>query len=203
MDKLKRSFQSKLIEVGCDEVGRGCLAGPVVAAAVILPIDFYNPLLNDSKKVSEKNRLILEKQIKESSIAWAIGIVNEKEIDEINILNASFLAMHRAIDSLSTLPEFILVDGNRFNAYQSIPHKCIIKGDSKFQNIAAASIIAKTFRDNYMLNLSKKHPYYDWENNKGYPTKKHRQGILKYGITPFHRSSFKLLPDNSQIPIEF
>jgi len=192
---LKLSYQNILIEVGCDEVGRGCLAGPVVAAAVILPHDFSNPLLNDSKKVTEKNRIILQNEIKLSAISWAIGVVYEKEIDKINILNASFLAMHRAIDSLEVKPEFILVDGNRFNKYNQLPYKCIIKGDSKFQNIAAASILAKTYRDQYMIELSNYFIGYDWKNNKGYPTKKHREGILKYGVTIHHRNSFKLLAD--------
>ena len=203
MSSLQISFQNDLIEVGCDEVGRGCLAGPVVAAAVILPSDFHHELLNDSKLVSDKNRKILDSFIKEKAISWGIGVVTEKEIDEINILNASFLAMHRAIEQLKVIPEYILVDGNRFNKYKDIPYKCIIKGDSKFLNIAAASIIAKNYRDDYMENLHLDFPNYDWINNKGYPTKKHRYGILKFGATTHHRSSFKLLSDKDQLSLNF
>jgi len=203
MSRLKLSYQDTLIEVGCDEVGRGCLAGPVVAAAVSLSSDFSHPLLNDSKKVSKKNLLILEEYIKKESISWAIGEVDHKEIDEVNILNASFLAMHRAINNLDIKPEFILVDGNRFNKFEDIPHKCIIKGDSKYMNIAAASILAKTYRDRYMSKLGELLPYYDWKNNVGYPTKKHREGILKYGISSHHRLSFKLIPDENQLSIKF
>lgn len=203
MSSLQISFQNNLIEVGCDEVGRGCLAGPVVAAAVILPSKFNHELLNDSKLVSEKNRKILDSIIKDNCVSWAIGVVSESEIDELNILNASFLAMHRAIDQLNILPEFILVDGNRFNKYKNIEHKCIVKGDSKFLNIAAASIIAKNYRDDYMINLHDQFPYYDWFNNKGYPTKKHRLGILNNGITIHHRSSFKLLSDQDQLSLKF
>lgn len=203
MSSLQISFQNDLIEVGCDEVGRGCLAGPVVAAAVILPSDFHHELLNDSKLVSEKNRKILDSYIKDNAISWGIGVVTEKEIDEINILNASFLAMHRAIDQLKVIPEYILVDGNRFNKYKDISYKCIIKGDSKFLNIAAASIIAKNYRDDYMGNLHLDFPNYDWINNKGYPTKKHRYGILKFGATTHHRSSFKLLSDKDQLSLNF
>lgn len=203
MSRLKLSYQDTLIEVGCDEVGRGCLAGPVVAAAVNLSSDFSHPLLNDSKKVSKKNLLVLEEYIKRESISWAVGEVDHKEIDEINILNASFLAMHRAINNLDIKPEFILVDGNRFNKFEDIPHKCIIKGDSKYMNIAAASILAKTYRDRYMSKLGELFPFYDWKNNMGYPTKKHREGILKYGISSHHRLSFKLIPDDNQLSIKF
>jgi len=203
MPSLISNYQEELIEVGCDEVGRGCLAGPVVAAAVILPKDYTHPLLNDSKKVTEKNRLILEEDIKKNALAYGIGIVSEREIDDINVLNASFLAMHRAIDQLQLKPEFILVDGNRFNKYKNLPHQCVIKGDCKYLNIAAASIIAKTYRDNYMVMLDHEYPYYDWKNNKGYPTKKHRSGILEKGTSPFHRTSFKLLADNNQKSILF
>ena len=203
MSRLKLSYQDTLIEVGCDEVGRGYLAGPVVAAAVNLSSDFSHPLLNDSKKVSKKNLLILEEYIKKESISWAIGEVDHKEIDEVNILNASFLAMHRAINNLDIKPEFILVDGNRFNKFEDLPHKCIIKGDSKYMNIAAASILAKTYRDRYMSKLGELFPFYDWKNNMGYPTKKHREGILKHGISSHHRLSFKLIPDYNQLSIKF
>lgn len=203
ISNLNISYQTDLIEVGCDEVGRGCLAGPVVAAAVILPLDFHHDLLNDSKLVSEKNRKLLDSYIKEKSIAWSIGVVNEREIDEINILNASFLAMHRAIDQLKIIPEYILVDGNRFNQYKNIPHRCIVKGDSKFLNIAAASIIAKNYRDEYMTNLHFEFPYYDWIKNKGYPTKKHRLGIINYGVVNHHRLSFKLLDESDQLKLNF
>ncbi len=181
------------IEAGCDEAGRGCLAGPVVAAAVILPLDFEHPLLNDSKQLTDKQRYLLRPLIEENALAWAIGIVDNKEIDEINILNASFLAMHRALDQLSIKPEHILVDGNRFNPYPEIQHTCMVKGDARFLNIAAASILAKTYRDDLMLELHEKHPVYDWNKNMGYPTKKHREGILLHGTTSFHRNTFKLL----------
>ena len=203
MSSLLSYYQEDLIEVGCDEVGRGCLAGPVVAAAVILPKDYTHSLLNDSKKVTERIRLILEEDIKKNALAYSVGIVSVLEIDEINVLNASFLAMHRAIDKLHLKPEFILVDGNRFNRYNNLPHQCIIKGDSKYLNIAAASILAKTYRDNYMVSLDHEYPYYDWKNNKGYPTKKHREGILQYGVSSHHRVSFKFTPDINQLSIKF
>lgn len=181
------------IEAGCDEAGRGCLAGAVFAAAVILPPFFENELLNDSKKLSEHNRDILRPIIETNALAWAIGIVTPKEIDEINILNASFLAMHRAIDALKFKPEALLIDGNRFNKYNDIPHTCIIKGDGKMMSIAAASILAKTHRDEYMQIIAKDFPQYNWNINKGYPTKAHRAAIKEYGTTPFHRMTFKLL----------
>ncbi|MEG1539173.1 MAG: ribonuclease HII [Muribaculaceae bacterium] len=181
------------IEAGCDEAGRGCLAGAVFAAAVILPPFFENELLNDSKKLSEHNRDILRPIIETNALAWAIGIVTPKEIDEINILNASFLAMHRAIDALKIKPEALLIDGNRFNKYNDIPHTCIIKGDGKMMSIAAASILAKTHRDEYMQTIAKDFPQYNWNINKGYPTKAHRAAIKEYGTTPFHRMTFKLL----------
>ena len=190
---LRESFSNKL-EAGCDEAGRGCLAGPVIAAAVILPRNFKNTALNDSKVVSEKEREHLRNIIKKTAIAWAIGAANPQEIDQINILNASFLAMHRAINSLNTKPELLLIDGNHFNPYPNITHKCIIKGDSKFMSIAAASILAKTYRDDLMKKLDKEHPSYYWKQNKGYPTKKHRDGIIEHGITKHHRKSFQLLP---------
>ncbi|MEG2243014.1 MAG: ribonuclease HII [Muribaculaceae bacterium] len=181
------------IEAGCDEAGRGCLAGAVFAAAVILPPFFENELLNDSKKLSEHNRDILRPIIETNALAWAIGIVTPEEIDEINILNASFLAMHRAIDALKFKPEALLIDGNRFNKYNDIPHTCIIKGDGKMMSIAAASILAKTHRDEYMQTIAKDFPQYNWNINKGYPTKAHRAAIKEYGTTPFHRMTFKLL----------
>ena len=189
------------IEVGCDEAGRGCLAGPVVAAAVILPKEFSHPLLNDSKQLSEKNRLQLKEIIKKEAISYAIGIVEHKEIDEINILNASFLAMHRALDQLKTKFDCILVDGNRFKSYKNIEHHCIIKGDGKYLNIAAASILAKTRRDSIMIELDQEFPEYTWAKNKGYPTKAHRDAIRKFGINQNHRLSFKLLPEQLSLDL--
>lgn len=191
---LKPYFQQKLLEAGCDEAGRGCLAGPVYAAAVVLPKDYKNKILNDSKQVSEKKRELLRFEIEKEALAFGIGVVDNNEIDEINILNASFLAMHRAIDALKLKPELLLIDGNRFKPYKKIPHECIIKGDGKFLSIAAASILAKTYRDEFMDNAHLNHPFYDWNNNKGYPTKAHREAIKKHGITDLHRQSFQLLP---------
>ncbi len=185
------------IEAGCDEAGRGCLAGPVFAAAVILPKDFTHPLLNDSKLMSEKNRDILQPIIEEEAIAWAVGTVGPIEIDEINILNASFLAMHRAIDQLKTRPTSLLIDGNRFNKYLDIAHHCIVKGDSKYLSIAAASVLAKTYRDQYMKKIADENPGYDWHSNKGYPTKAHRKAIALLGATDHHRKSFRLLAADS------
>ena len=197
---MKSFFDNKnRFEAGCDEVGRGCLAGPVVAAAVILPKDFHHPFLTDSKKLSAKKRAELVDVIKENAIAHAIGICDHKEVDQLNVLKASFVAMHKALDQLKTKPELILVDGNRFIPYQDIAHECIIKGDGKFFSIAAASILAKEYRDNFMLQLSKKYPHYGWERNVGYPTKQHREGIKVKGITPYHRKSFQLLPKQIQI----
>ena len=193
MNVLFSFFDDKLIEAGCDEAGRGCLSGPVVAAAVILPKDFQHEWLNDSKQVSESKRKVLRSIIEEKAISWAVGVVDEKEIDEINILNASFLAMHRAIDKLETKPELLLIDGNRFNLYEGIEHECIIKGDSKYLSIAAASILAKTYRDDIMEKLDQEFPVYDWKTNKGYPTKKHRQAIKDFGVSNYHRKSFALL----------
>lgn len=181
------------IEAGCDESGRGCLAGPVYAAAVILPKDFSHPLLNDSKQLSEAAREELRPIIEFSAIAWAVASVRPKKIDSINILNASFLAMHKAIAKLSMTPTSLLIDGNRFTPYKDIPHHCIIKGDGKYASIAAASILAKTHRDTYMKRAAKKHPNYDWESNKGYPTLAHRAAIKKHGTTKYHRISFKLV----------
>jgi ribonuclease HII len=200
MKPLKSAHTLGLIEAGCDEAGRGCLAGPVVAAAVILPLD-WDSGLNDSKQLSEKQREKLAPEIKNHAISWAIGVVSNQEIDEINILNASFLAMHRAIDQLKVRPELLLIDGNRFTNYQSISHQCIVKGDSIFRSIAAASILAKTHRDELMQNLHQEFPNFDWRNNKGYPTKKHRLAIKEFGTTPHHRLSFQLLP--KQIEIDF
>ena len=198
---LKNFKYKDKIEAGTDEAGRGCLAGPVFAAAVILPKNFRCPLLDDSKKISEKIREELRPIIEEKAIAWAVGIVSHEEIDEINILNASFLAMHRSIDQLNTVPELILVDGNRFNAYPDIPNECIIKGDGIYKSIAAASVLAKTYRDDYMKKIHEEYPFYDWDKNNGYPTKKHRDCIRKHGVTPHHRNSFRLLPDGEQLKL--
>lgn len=191
---LKSFLHIDLIEAGCDEAGRGCLAGPVVAAAVILPKHFKHKLLNDSKKLSDIQRKLLRPIIEKEAISWAVGIVDQKEIDKINILNASFLAMHRAVDLLNFIPEHLLIDGNRFNTYPTIPHTCIVKGDAKFLNIAAASILAKTYRDDLMDELHLTFPIYNWGKNKGYPTKEHRRAILEHGDCEHHRKSFTLLP---------
>jgi ribonuclease HII len=193
---MLKSFHTKnIIEAGCDEAGRGCLAGPVVAAAVILPNNFRNKLLNDSKQLSEKQREALKPVIMKKALAYAIGVVWQDEIDEINILKASFLAMHRAIDQLKIKPESLLIDGNRFTKYPDIEHHCIIKGDSKYMSIAAASILAKTYRDGLMDDLDKEFPNYNWKKNKAYPTKEHRTAIKEYGACKFHRMTFKLLAD--------
>ncbi len=183
------------LEAGCDEAGRGCLAGPVVAAAVILPVDFEHPLLNDSKQVSKMNRELLRAYIEEKALYWAVGFCSEQEIDEINILNASILAMHNAVDKLSIIPDFLAIDGNRFKPYKNIPHTTQIKGDARFLNIAAASILAKTHRDKWMEKLDLEFPQYGWKNNAGYPTLGHRDAIRQYGITPYHRKTFRLLPE--------
>ncbi len=195
-------LQKGRIEAGCDEAGRGCLAGAVYAAAVILPPDFENELLNDSKQLSEKQRYALRQVIEQEAVDWSVGIVSPEEIDKINILNASFLAMHRAIAQLKTVPEHLLIDGNRFNPYPNIPHTTIVKGDGKYLSIAAASILAKTYRDDYMNRLHEKFPYYDWDHNKGYPTKKHRAAIALHGTTSYHRMSFNLL-GNEQLTFDF
>ena len=192
---MLKHFPSKLIIAGCDEAGRGCLAGPVVAAAVILPKSFKNIILNDSKVLSEKKRDALRPIIEKEAIAFAVGIVSPAEIDKINILNASFLAMHRAIEGLNTKAEFLLIDGNRFNPYPEIPHECIIKGDGKFLAIAAASVLAKTYRDDIMKGLDVKFPTYNWKQNKGYPTKQHRKAIAEFGVNQHHRKTFQLLPN--------
>ena len=207
---LKSHYYEGKIEAGCDEAGRGCLAGSVYAAAVILPEDYQNELLNDSKQLTEKKRYQLREIIQRDAVAWAVGIVTPEEIDKINILNASILAMHRALDQLKVRPEAIIVDGNRFKPYRSVvgcdtannPYTTIVKGDGKYLSIAAASILAKTYRDDYMNELAKEYPQYDWLSNKGYPTKKHRDAIRQYGITPYHRKSYNLLGDG-QLSIEF
>ena len=190
---LALSYKQGLLEAGCDEAGRGCLAGSVFAAAVILPPDFSNDLLNDSKKLTDKQRYKLRPIIEKEALAYAVGIVTAQEIDEINILNASFLAMHRAIDLLQITPEHLIIDGNRFKKYKETAHICIVKGDAKFLSIAAASILAKTYRDDYMQGLHNEFPMYDWHKNKGYPTKKHRDAIREYGVSPYHRMSYRLL----------
>lgn len=198
---LELKHNTDCIEAGCDEAGRGCLAGPVFAAAVILPDGFSNELLNDSKQLSEKQRARLRTVIENEALAWAVASVNNREIDQINILNASILAMHRALDQLKVRPEHIIVDGNRFKPYRTIPHLCIVKGDGKYMSIAAASILAKTHRDEYMEKLHRQFPHYNWKKNKGYPTKEHRQGIAEYGTTDFHRMSFNLL--DRQLELQF
>ena len=199
---LNSYLNKDLIEAGCDEAGRGCLAGSVFAAAVILPKDYTNEELNDSKKLSETMRYKLRETIERDALAWAIGIVTPEEIDKINILNASILAMHRALDKLKLRPENIIVDGNRFKPYNNTPYTTIVKGDGKYLSIAAASILAKTYRDDYMNKLADEYPQYDWLSNKGYPTKKHRDAIARYGTTPYHRMSFRLLNQELELPFE-
>jgi ribonuclease HII len=194
MPRLRSSYTSDLIEAGCDEVGRGCLAGPVVAAAVVLPKKYKHKLLNDSKQLTHEGRLALREDVKRDALAWAVAEVSNLEIDEINILNASFKAMHLALDQLQVRPQFLLIDGNRFKPYQEVPFECIIKGDASYLSIAAASVIAKTYRDELMQKLADTHPGYGWVTNVGYPTIEHRDGIKKLGITPYHRKSFTLLP---------
>ena len=199
---LKNHYYKGLIEAGCDEAGRGCLAGSVYAAAVILPEGYENPLLNDSKQLTERRRYELRTIIERDAVAWAVGIVTPEEIDHINILNASILAMHRALDLLKVRPEAIIVDGNRFKKYHDLPHTTIVKGDGKYMAIAAASILAKTYRDDYMNQLDKEYPQYDWHSNKGYPTRKHREAIRQHGTTPYHRMSYNLL-GNGQLTLQF
>jgi ribonuclease HII len=199
---LKSYYYEGKVEAGCDEAGRGCLAGSVYAAAVILPPGYENPLLNDSKQLTERRRYELRQQIECDAVAWAVGIVTPEEIDRINILNASILAMHRALDKLHVRPEVIIVDGNRFKPYRNLPYTTIVKGDGKYLSIAAASILAKTYRDDYMNQLAEEYPQYDWLSNKGYPTKKHRAAIHEYGITPYHRKSYNLLGDG-QLSFDF
>ncbi len=197
---LKSYFDKNLTEAGCDEAGRGCLAGPVYAASVILPKKYRNKWLDDSKKLSDKDRYELRPEIEEKALTWAVGVVDNVEIDEINILKASFLAMHRAIDKLTQQPELLLIDGNRFTPYKQTPHQCIVKGDAKFLSIAAASILAKTYRDDFMKDAAITYPQYGWEQNMGYPTKKHRDAIKTFGTTPLHRMTFQLLP--AQLSLE-
>jgi len=197
---LKSYFRKNTIEAGCDEAGRGCLAGPVFAAAVILPKDYKNKILNDSKQLSEKQREILRVEIEKEAVAWAVAQLDNERIDEINILNASIIAMQLAIKELRKIPELLLIDGNRFKPYEKIPHECIVKGDGKYLSIAAASVLAKTQRDEYMITLHKEFPQYNWAHNKGYPTRDHKDAINLYGITPYHRKSFNL---NEQLKLHF
>lgn len=199
---LKPYLQEGRIEAGCDEAGRGCLAGPVYAAAVILPQDFSNDLLNDSKQLSEKQRYALREVVEREALAWAVGVVSADEIDKINILRASILAMHRAVAQLKIRPQHLLVDGNRFMPYEDIPHTTVVKGDATYMSIAAASILAKTYRDDYMLKIHEEYPQYHWDSNKGYPAPIHRDAIRKYGTTPYHRMTFQLLPP-SQLELDF
>lgn len=200
---LKNNYFDGKIEAGCDEAGRGCLAGSVFAAAVILPSDYQNELLNDSKQLTEKRRYALREVIERDAVAWAVGVVTPEEIDHINILNASILAMHRALDQLGVRPEAVIVDGNRFKPYGALPYATIVKGDGKYLSIAAASILAKTYRDDYMNKLDNEYPQYDWHSNKGYPTKNHREAIRLHGATPYHRRSFNLLGDRQlELPFE-
>ena len=199
---LSPYLNKQLVEAGCDEAGRGCLAGHVFAAAVILPKDYKNELLNDSKKLTEKQRYQLREQIEGEAIAYAVGVVTHEEIDQMNILKSSFVAMHRAVDALSVRPQHLLIDGNRFIPYPDIPHTTVVKGDAKFMSIAAASVLAKTYRDDYMMNIHKEYPMYAWDKNKGYPTKAHRAAIVQFGASPYHRKSFNLLGD-SQLEIPF
>jgi ribonuclease HII len=199
---LASHYYTGKVEAGCDEAGRGCLAGSVYAAAVIFPEDYQNDELNDSKQLTDKRRKQLREIIQRDAIAWAVGIVTPEEIDRINILNASILAMHRALDQLQVRPEAVIVDGNRFKPYQQLPYSTIVKGDGKYLSIAAASILAKTYRDDYMDELAKEYPQYDWLSNKGYPTKKHREAIRQYGITPYHRKTFNMLGDG-QLSLNF
>lgn len=208
---LKNNYYEGLIEAGCDEAGRGCLAGSVYAAAVILPPDYVNDDLNDSKQLTEKKRYKLREQIERDAVAWAVGIVTPEEIDKINILKASILAMHRALDQLKVRPEAVIVDGNKFSPYvpadgsndgKPLPHTTIVKGDGKYLSIAAASILAKTYRDDYMNHLAEEYPQYDWHSNKGYPTKKHREAIRQHGTTPYHRMSYNLL-GNEELSLDF
>ncbi|AOW20547.1 ribonuclease HII [Urechidicola croceus] len=198
---LKLKFQDKLIEAGTDEAGRGCLSGPVVAAAVILPKKFKHPLLNDSKQLTEKQRIILRPFIEQYALSWSVSYVFQEKIDEINILQSSILAMHKSIDSLDISPEFIIVDGNKFNNYKDIPHETIVKGDAKYMSIAAASVLAKTYRDDYMEKIHLEFPKYNWKQNKGYPTKQHREAIREFGITQYHRKSFRLLPEQLKLDL--
>ena len=199
MVSLKAYYQREFTEAGCDEAGRGCYAGPVFAAAVILPIDFHHPLLNDSKQVKEQQRNELREVIKENAIAFGVGMITHTEIDKINILKASFKAMHLAIDQLKIKPQFLLIDGNRFTAYKTIKHVCVVKGDATYASIAAASILAKTYRDDWMKNLHKEFPQYNWQKNKGYGTAEHRKAIEEFGLCKYHRKSFNILPNEIKL----
>ncbi len=198
---LQAYYKAGVVEAGCDEAGRGCLAGPVYAAAVILPNRFNNEFLNDSKQLSEKQRYRLRPVIEKEAVAWALGIVTHNEVDALNVLNASYLAMHRAIEKLAVKPGFLIIDGNRFKPYTGIPHTCIVKGDGKYFSIAAASVLAKTYRDEYMMKIDKEYPQYGWGKNKGYPTLKHRKALMLHGQSPYHRKSFRLF--ENQLKIEF
>lgn len=198
---LKSYYRKGTVEAGCDEAGRGCLAGPVFASAVILPNDFTHPMLNDSKKLTEKQRYALRDIIMKEAVSWAVEMVTNQEIDRINILNASFLAMNKAVGKLTVLPQHLIIDGNRFKTNLQIPYTCIVKGDSLFYSIAAASVLAKTFRDDYMFQIHEEYPHYDWKNNKGYPTEKHREALRKFGVSPHHRLSFRLLEE--QLTLDF
>ena len=200
---LKTYYKEGVIEAGCDEAGRGCLAGPVFAAAVILAPDYQNELLNDSKQLTEKKRYQLREVIEREALAWAVGIVDNNEIDRINILNASILAMHRALDQLQLRPQNIIVDGNRWKPYKDVPATTIVKGDGKYLSIAAASILAKTYRDDFMLRIHQEFPQYHWDKNKGYPAKVHREAIRQFGTTPYHRMSFNLLGNTQQLEFDF
>ena len=201
MNKLEPYYQLPALEAGTDEAGRGCLAGPVTAAAILLPEGFQNPILNDSKQLTEIKRERLRPILQAEALTYSVSHVFPEEIDEINILNASFLAMHKALANLATPPEFILVDGNRFKPFKTIPHQCIIKGDGKYMSIAAASVLAKTYRDEYMCKIHEEYPMYNWAKNKGYPTKEHRDAIRKHGLTPYHRKSFRQLPNQLTLDI--
>lgn len=196
-------FNEYELEAGCDEAGRGCLAGSVYAAAVVFPKNYHNEELNDSKKLTAHRRYELRKVVERDALAWAVGVVTPEEIDKINILNASILAMHRALDQLTVRPEAVIVDGNRFKPYRDLPYTTIVKGDGRYLSIAAASILAKTFRDDYMDALAEEYPQYDWKSNKGYPTKKHREAVRRYGPTPYHRMSFNLLGGTGELSIDF
>ncbi|MFD0762777.1 ribonuclease HII [Lutibacter aestuarii] len=198
---LKKYYLKNSIEVGTDEAGRGCLAGPVVAAAVILPTNFKHPLLNDSKQLTEKQRELLRPFIEQHALDFGVAFINEKKIDEINILQASILAMHKSIEKLTTLPQHIIVDGNKFKPYKNIPHQTVVKGDAKYMSIAAASVLAKTYRDEFMQKINLEFPQYSWGKNKGYPTKEHRNAIREFGVSKYHRKSFRLLPEQLKLAL--
>ena len=198
---LKNNFSGYQFEAGTDEAGRGCLSGPVVAAAVILPLDYHNKLLNDSKQLSEAKRKKLRPIIEKDALAFGVSFINEKEVDQLNVLQASITGMHRAISMMSITPEYIIVDGNKFKPYKDVPFETIVKGDAKYLSIAAASVLAKTYRDDFMEKIHKEFPFYNWKNNKGYPTKEHRKAIQEYGITKYHRKTFKLLPSQLKFDI--